>query len=212
MRLACLVDGFNLYHSVEDAIEGGSPKSIKWLNIRAMCEEHLSAFNNPAAHFSELFYFSSFANYRRDDAPIRHRAFIKALESTGFEAVYGVFKEKDVQCGADCRRSYKIHVEKQTDVNIALKLLELFHLGSCDGALIVTGDADLITAVKTAQRLFPNNPIGVAFPYERWNRELSATAGVRIKLTPEHYEKHVMAARVALGNGKFSCIPKEWQD
>ena len=211
MRIACLVDGFNVYHSLCDSVDEGAPKEIKWLDLKALCESYLSAFNNKEAHLTDLFYFTSLAAYRKDGAINRHQAYIKALEATEFQIVYGYFKDKTVRCEAACKREYIAHVEKQTDVNIALKLLELFHLDQCDGCLIVSGDGDLLTAVRTAKNLFPKKVVAVAFPFGRWNQELSNSSQIRIKLTINDYKKHRLDDPMPLAGGKLSHMPKEWK-
>jgi len=211
VKIACLVDGFNIYHSLCEAVAAGAPTAIKWQDLKALCQSHLGAFNNKDAHLTDLFYFTSLAVYRKDTAVIRHKAYIKALEMTGFQISYGNFKDKTVRCEAACRQEYTAHVEKQTDVNIALKLLELFHLDDCDGCLIVSGDGDLLSAVKTARRLFPSKVVAVAFPLNRWNHELSISAQVRIKLTIEDYKKHILPDPMPLAAGKVSHMPREWK-
>jgi uncharacterized LabA/DUF88 family protein len=211
VRIACLVDGFNVYHSLSDSVDEGAPEAIKWLDLRALCESHLGAFNNKDAHFTDLVYLTSLAVYRQDNAVARHKAYIKALEAAGFQVIYGNFKDKTVRCEASCRQEYTAHVEKQTDVNLALKLLELFHLDKCDGCLIVSGDGDLLNAVKTARSLFTEKVVAVAFPYNRWNPELSKSAQIRIKLTIDDYKIHILPDPMPLGAGKVSHMPREWK-
>lgn len=212
MKVACLVDGFNLYHSLCNAIEDGAPAEVKWLNIRSLAASLLEDFfKNAEAHVSKVFYFTSIASYRSDNAHVRHRAFIRALEADGIETVYGYFKEKEVRCEAKCRGLYTAHVEKKTDVHVALKLLELFHLGECDAALIISGDGDLVPAVQTAKKLFPEQPVAIAFPYKRWHPELSQQTSLRTKLGIDIYKAHVFPDVVNLPNGKMTHIPKEWK-
>src|SRR4051812_19600996 len=52
-------------------------------------------------------------------------------------------------------RLHEIHEEKETDVALGSKLLELFITDSCDRAVVITGDTDIAPAVRTAKRLFP---------------------------------------------------------
>lgn len=211
MRVAVLVDGFNIYHSLCDAINAGAPAEVKWSNLKAICSSHLSAFNNRDAHFSELFYFTSIASYRPAAAISRHRAYIRALESLGFTTIYGNFKDKTVRCEASCKQEYVAHVEKQSDVNIALKLLEVFLLDTSDAALVISGDGDLINAVRTARRLFPQKIVAVAFPYQRWHSELSLVASVRIKLAIDDYKNNILPNPIQLASGKLTHMPNEWK-
>ena len=43
-RVAFLVDGFNVYYSILDAINDLGGISLKWLNLRAFCESYLHLF------------------------------------------------------------------------------------------------------------------------------------------------------------------------
>jgi uncharacterized LabA/DUF88 family protein len=56
------------------------------------------------------------------------------------------FKEETVYCNL-CKRHIKKHEEKETDVSIAVKILESFSLNECDLAVVITGDTDLIIMV-----------------------------------------------------------------
>lgn len=211
MRVACLVDGFNVYHSLCESIEEGAPRKIKWLDLKSLCESHLSAFNSKDAHLTDLFYFTSLAVYRTDaTAVVRHKSYIKALQTTGFQVIYGIFKDKTVRCEARCGSEYIAHVEKQTDVNIALKILELFHLDKCDACLIVSGDGDLLNAVNTAKKLFPSKILAVAFPFNRWNAELSRAANIRIKLETADYNTHILSDPITEAS-RIIHMPREWK-
>lgn len=70
MRVGCLVDGFNLYHSICDAVDEGFKPNLKWLNLRLLAEAQLSAFNDKQAIISEIHYFTSLATYERDKSHV----------------------------------------------------------------------------------------------------------------------------------------------
>ena len=108
-RIACFVDGFNLYHAVHDL---GDPP-LKWLDIRALCGRYAAQEHQ---HIVAVHYFSAYATWL-PDAYRRHRAFVRALVETGVKPVMGVFKDKTRTC-RKCRCSFPVHEEKQTDVNI----------------------------------------------------------------------------------------------
>ena len=54
-----------------------------------------------------------------------------------------------------CRQPYRTFEEKQTDVNIAIKILETAVKDEWDIAYVVSGDSDLIPSLKAVKRLFP---------------------------------------------------------
>lgn len=210
MKVTFLVDGFNLYHSLCDAIDDGAPSEIKWLDICSLCKSFLSIFNDTSATAHEFYYFSSFTTYKGPGPVQRHGVYKRALEATGVKSVFGEFKDKRVRCEASCKQEYIAHVEKQTDVNIALKLLEVFYTNSCDACLIISGDGDLLKAVETANRLFPKKPVAIAFPYKRWHPELSKHAQFRVKIDIARYKAHILDNPLELPDGKVTRMPIQW--
>ena len=111
------------------------------------------------------------------DITNRHKAFLRCLEDTGVIVELRRFKKKTIKWPhPQCGRTFVKHEEKETDVAIALKLIEIFLTNKCDVAVLVTGDTDLAPAVRTAHRLFPSKKILFAFPPYRKNRELAQLA------------------------------------
>jgi len=51
----------------------------------------------------------------------KHKEYVRALETVRVQPVFGEFKRKDKRC-LNCRTFYQTYEEKQTDVNIAIKL------------------------------------------------------------------------------------------
>jgi len=120
-----------------------------------LCSFYLPVLGKNVA-LEDVFYFSALAHHRTIKDPkvvSRHQLYIKALESTGVKIELGRFKEKTLRCYS-CNTPYIAHEEKETDVAIACKLMELFFVDACDIVVLVTGDTDLISAVKSCQRIF----------------------------------------------------------
>jgi uncharacterized LabA/DUF88 family protein len=169
-RTSFLVDGFNLYHSVKSASFdlGLNGIGTKWLDIYSLCSSYLHAIGNNAQTVS-LYYFSALAKHLQMSNPgviARHNCYLDCLKHTNVTVELARFKKKKIKCSS-CGSTIKRHEEKETDVAIAAKLLELLFLDQCDTCVLITGDTDVVPAVKTAQSLFPNKPIGFLLPYER---------------------------------------------
>ena len=120
MRVIFLIDGFNLYHSIRDVIDKklGGPH-LKWLDIQGMCGQILrdSECIPTTARVSGVRYFTALAKHMEARYPgtvKRHEAFIEAQRVQGTTVHLAKFKKKG-----------KGHVEKETDVAIAVALLEL---------------------------------------------------------------------------------------
>jgi len=100
--------------------------------------------------------------------------------------------------------------EKETDVAIAVKMLELLHLGEADAVVLVSGDTDLIPAIRTAATLFPAARIAVCFPFKRHNAELRRAVKHSFKIGKDQYAKHQLADPILLPNGHAIRKPAAW--
>jgi uncharacterized LabA/DUF88 family protein len=171
-RTSFLIDGFNLYHSVKTASHdlGLSGGRTHWLDIRSLCESFLHLIGNNA-QTSEIYYFSALAKHlenRKPDVTIRHKTYIRCLEHSGVIVELHRFKKNLTFC-QKCNQTFNRREEKETDVAIAARLLEILFLDKCDTVVLVTGDTDVVPAVKTAQKIFPNKEIVFLMPYKRHN-------------------------------------------
>lgn len=174
-RVSFLVDGFNLYHSVRQAAKV-LKTSTKWLDISRLCASYLPLVRDVVGEKTELrsiYYFSALAKHLEaidPDVTARHREFIRCLEDTGMLVVISRFKAKDIKCpNPKCNNAFVRYEEKETDVAIASKLLEIFFVNECDTAVLVTGDTDLAPAFRTANRLFPKKHMLFPIRERTWN-------------------------------------------
>lgn len=159
-----------------------------------------------------IFYFSALATHleqRQPGVTVRHRAYIDCLRSTGIVPVLGRFKSKQVHC-RNCRRQSEHFEEKETDVAMSTKLLEVLHLDAADTVVLVTGDTDLAPAIRTARWLFPAKRIWLIFPYKRKNSELAQIANSSCYIRKERYEQHQFPAAVTSATGRTIEKPATW--
>ena len=208
-RVTFFIDGFNIYHSISDAIFRKKIRSGKWLNLHALCTSFLPLFS-PNGTIESVHYFSAFANHVNDKgAPARHRIYLNALEDTGVEVTMGKFKPKYPKCN-NCNQKYKAHEEKESDVNIAIKLLEKLYTDSCDWAVIVSDDSDLTAVIRSGKRLFPHKNIGVLFPYSRANAEFKGISDATADIRPQDYFKNQFTNPYKLKCGTVISKPPTW--
>ena len=114
-RVAFFIDGFNLYHSLPVC---GEFRQYRWLDLRRLAE----CFYSPR-RIEQIIYFTAYAAWSRSKTK-RHRTYIQAQRNRGVAVEIGEFHKLKKRCRAGCKRTYWTHEEKQTDVNIAIKLLE----------------------------------------------------------------------------------------
>jgi len=155
-RVIFLIDGFNIYHSTLD-IKRHTGYSTKWLDLASLCKSYIHLFGK-GAKVETIYYFSAIPYYleARNPGKIkRHKNYIECLESSGINIELGRFKVKYIFCDK-CRSMVLKHEEKETDVKIAIKVVEIFLNDNCDTTVIVTGDTDLSPAIRKCRTLFPD--------------------------------------------------------
>lgn len=187
-RVAAFIDGFNLYH----AIDRLKKPHLKWLDISKLT----SIFIDPALHeISAIYYFSAFATWRQTVS--RHQEYVKALNSVGVSCVMGHFKNKDRSC-FNCGSKWVAHEEKETDVNIALYLLNEGYKDSYDLAFLITQDSDIVPAVKMSRISFPNKSIRIISPPGfLHSKELVSASGSKAgKIKEIHLERSLFPENV----------------
>ena len=210
-RTTFLVDGFNLYHSAKAAQQDLQGASTKWLDIKSLLTSYLSVLPG-RAQLEDIYYFSAFAGHidsKRPGTTPRHKLFIECLRATGIQIELGRFKYKTVWC-QKCTTKTPHYEEKETDVAIATKLLEIFHRDQCDTAVLVTGDTDLVPAIHTASRIFSGKTVSLAFPYRRKNKELAKLVSTSFYIRKERYPKHQFADPFTLPSGRQLAKPPGW--
>jgi len=206
-RVCFLIDGFNVYHSVVAAQAGRKGASMKWLDMRALCESYLSGIGGGAT-LQRVFYFSAYMDWIPDKAA-RHATYVAALRATGVEVQLHRFKEKEVWCKV-CKKAYVHHEEKETDVAIAVKLLELCAVDACETIVLVTGDTDLAPAIRTAKVLWGSKQIWVLFPFARHNAELKLIAHGHLKMKAKRYLSYQLPNPVKVSATDLIWKPTTW--
>ena len=189
-RCVFLVDGLNLYHSALDA-ERVTGRPLRGLDVSALCRSYLHALPGRSS-LSSIMYFSAVAHHRelrRHGTVARQVAYFKALEGTGVQLHLGQFKAKTQVCPL-CGGKFVGWEEKETDVAIGATLLELICRDMCETAVLVTGDTDLVPAMRAARRLDPAKHLVALQPYRRVNRELSRCSDRALTIRVASYARH----------------------
>lgn len=210
-RTIFLIDGFNLYHSLDQA-QHDSGQSTKWLDLSGLCASYLFLVSQRVMSrtiLAGVHYFSAPPAHRSRASQDRHALYMRCLKSSGIVIHLGRFKEKQVTCSR-CGGSFLRHEEKETDVAIATQLFELCHANLADSIVLVTGDTDLAPAVRLCQRLFPEKYICFAFPYKRTNTELQQMFPGSFKISQASYCRFQYPNPFRLADGKDVAKPVHW--
>lgn len=199
-KVYAFIDGFNLYH----ALDAPAYRKFKWISLTKLMRCYLMAGDT----LEGIEYFTTLATW--DPAKvIRHRLFIRVNEEQGVSVTYGEFKRKDRYCTL-CKRRFISREEKQTDVNIALRLLELAVQDRYDKAIIVSGDTDLIPAIKAVHRTFPHKQMGVVIPIGRASEDFKNQADFHHKMKLHHLVSSRLDNNHTLSDGSIVSCPANW--
>ena len=196
-RVVCFIDGFNLYHAI---VRLGEPH-LKWLDLRRLMQRYVHGASQRVA---TVYYFSAYAEWL-PEARRRHGAYVAALAACGVVPVMGKFKAQDRWC-PNCRRLSKGHEEKETDVNIALYLLDGAYRDSFDHAFLVSRDSDLVPAMRMLRERFPRKRLTlVAPPLAGHSTEMLGWATGKTKIRREHVEASLLPPEVRAPSGAIAA-------
>ncbi|MGD0998303.1 MAG: NYN domain-containing protein [Thermoleophilia bacterium] len=213
-RVCFIVAGFNVYHSLKE-VEKQQGCRCHWLDLPGLCRSYLPLIGGGAI-LGSVYYFSALASHVEAYSPgtvARHQIFIEALEAMGVTVGLGRFKAKDLYhtcpaCGHHLH--LRRHEEKETDVRIAVKLVEVVADGSCDVAAVISGDTDLVPAVAAARRLQPHVDVYMLFPPRRSNLAFDGVATGSFKIAAKQYVKHQLPDLVMTADGRAIHKPAGW--
>jgi uncharacterized LabA/DUF88 family protein len=195
------IDGFNVYHGLK-AKHG---RAYLWLDLDALAHRLLK----PGQVLAGVKYFT--ASVRNDPAALaRQNAYLGALRTTSVEVIRGRYQEKRSTCRS-CGASWTTYEEKETDVNIAVSLVEDATLRRYDTALVISADSDLCPAVRSAKRLHPGGKVVVVFPPMRRSDELRKAADGAFTVGDALIRQAQLPETVTDGRGTVFTRPLTWK-
>jgi uncharacterized LabA/DUF88 family protein len=202
VRVAAHVDGFNLYFGLR-AKHG---RKYLWLDLQALANSLLL----PGQTLTQVTYFT--ARVRSDPESRQRQAdYLDALadHSPLVTVIDGRFQEKERRC-RECGSTWTLYEEKETDVNIAVALVEDAVQDRYDTALLVSADSDLCPAVRSTKRLRPEKRIIAAFPPRRQSGDLKRAVDGFLSIGDEKIRQSQLPASVTTTMGVTLCRPDHW--
>jgi uncharacterized LabA/DUF88 family protein len=202
------IDGFNFYYgAIKDTAH-------KWLNLEEFCRRLRKDDNIQAIR-----YFTSIVS---GPSQSRQYAFIGALNTLRpvVTVIIGKFKDKPIPCThSACTfegdRFFTRPEEKRTDVGIAVHMLDDAYQDRCDRFILISGDSDLVPAVKMIRQRFQHKKVIVYSPTrdgvdERHASELRQAASDGRNLPTDFLEHCHFPDVVTDKNGATYRKPKSW--
>lgn len=202
VRVAAYVDGFNLYFGLKESYG----RKYLWLDLQALAGS-LLRHGQTLAHVT---YFT--ARVRGDaDSQQRQSDYLDALAShcSKVSVVDGRFQQKRRQC-RQCGTSWTVFEEKETDVHIAVSLVEDGVRDLYDSALLISADSDLCPAVRAVKRLRSEKRIIAAFPPRRNSDDLKKTVDGYLSIGHAAIRQAQLPAQVITSAGIALSRPKHW--
>lgn len=194
-RVSCYVDGFNLYHSIDSL----NRPHLKWVDLWALSETML----REGETLQQVKYFSAFAKWLPDPYR-RHRMYVAALEAAGVTAIMAHFKHKQRKCKR-CNHRWKAHEEKETDVRIALSIMEDGYDDFYDRAIVISGDSDLVPVIERARSRFVDKTFYIAAPPGQFacSRDIRGAANGSFEIRASRLKRCLFDQDVTNGDGEI---------
>ena len=199
-RVIVYVDGFNLYFGLKEA----GYSNFKWLNISNLALSILKSNQE----LVDIKYFTSRVS-NNPEKQKRQTTYLEALETTGINLFYGQYQSGNIEC-LRCGNIWRTFNEKMTDVNIATEILVDAWEDRYDGAMLLSGDSDLVPPVKAVHRYFQNKRVFVIFPPRRHNNSLAAVAKGYMTIGRKKLSDNQFPDEVAKADGFVLRKPLEW--
>lgn len=204
-RVCVYIDGFNLYFGLKSK---GWRKHY-WLDLRSLA----GCLLKPGQQLEKVHYFTARIKsdgHNHKDLQ-RQNTYLEALDTLpGLQTHYGQFLEKQHQC-RNCGARWIGYEEKMTDVNIAVQMLTDAFEDRFDTAILVSGDSDLTTPIKTLRNQFPDQYLIVAFPPHRHSKELSMAAPTSFQVGEAKLRQSHLPPSVTRQDGYRLERPDTWR-
>ncbi|MEQ6289635.1 NYN domain-containing protein [Vogesella sp. GCM10023246] len=208
-RVACFVDGFNLYHAIDELRDARNKplNHLKWVNLWALTERLIQQSNEEVV---AVYYFSARATWLPDSVA-RHDLYLQALGSVGVNLCMGNFKKKKRSC-KNCGATWDGHEEKESDVSLALALLNESWKDSFDKAIVMTADTDIVPVIKMVKSQFPGKTIVSAIPERRFGNalELRQNCDSAQRIKQQHIETSLFPEKISIGGGTEVVRPVKY--
>lgn len=201
-RAGFYVDGFNLYHAIDDL----KKPYLKWLSLRRLADRISS--QNKVKTEEIVFctaYFPGDFNKRK-----RHEAYVNALIEEDVRVLFGHTTKEPSDCRS-CGHMWDQPREKETDINVALSLYEAARSKAIDVAFLITADTDQAATLKFVKRYCDGVQVITLTPPRRSSAtHLKDNATRTFKLSETDLDLSVLPPMIQPSNGRLIVRPREY--
>jgi uncharacterized LabA/DUF88 family protein len=202
-RVIAYVDGFNLYHG----LQGLSRRRDLWLDIAGMLRRN---FVDPARD-EQLVAVHYFTAAVRGPGWARQDTYLRALQAHSPELTVhlGRYMPKTATC-KKCGATWTTYEEKESDVALAVQIVQDAGLGAYDQALVVSADSDMCPAIRAAKTVARARDIVAVFPPKRSSMDVRNTADRTLKIFEKVPRRHQLPPVVVAPDGTKYTRPPYW--
>jgi len=173
-RVTIFIDGSNFYHLCSESLGTTRVNFEKFANKLSKDKDLVSIRYYNAAKIQQL---------EPEGYKHQQRFLSKIRQIEKLEIILGKLKPREMECEF-CGKKSRYFVEKNTDVNIAIDLVDLAHKNKYDTAILVTGDGDFSGAVRLI-KTFGKKVIHARFEIN-YSSELNKACNRQIILDDEY--------------------------
>ena len=201
-RVIVYIDGFNLYHGMKSCYG----RIYHWLDLEALGNTLL----RPDQELEMVKYFT--ARVRGHPAArLRQVSYLEALAAScpRLKISEGRFQKQTHRCRS-CLAQWTAYEEKESDVSLAVALVEDAALNRYDTALVVSADSDLCPAVRSAKRIRPESRVIAVFPPSRRSDPLRRVTDAVYFLAADKLSRAQLPPEVMTPAGIKLSRPAHW--
>jgi uncharacterized LabA/DUF88 family protein len=200
-RVVAYVDGFNLYFGLKTK----GWRRLYWLDIPALCRSLL----RPHHSLLGVKYFTARVASPPDKVQ-RQNVYLEALAANGGCSIhFGQYLNIPRKCPY-CGRTDTVPKEKMTDLLIGLEMYGDAATNAYDTCLLVSGDSDLVAAIKKVRTVSPAKWVLLASPPKRHSAALAAAADVSFTIGRAKLAAAQMPDEVTKADGYVLRRPEHW--
>ena len=182
-RAAFYIDGFNLYHAVDNL----KRPYLKWLNLKSLARAIA-----PRSEAVKRVVWCSAVRQQSKHKIKRHEDYMAALKAQGVICRMGHFVHATDGCNS-CGHNWQLSVEKQGDVNLALSIAADAEDDLFDICYLVTADGDHAATARYLKERFPKKKLVLVTPPGRYhNRHIERFADACIEIETHHLEASLL--------------------
>lgn len=200
MRANVYIDGFNLYHAIDDI---GQPY-LKWLDLWKLSDGLVKGHGR----IQEVVYCTAYRD-RNVGKKARHRFYIEALELVGVEPLFGHEANETLECKG-CGNSWTVKREKATHINLALRIYQDAQAKKFDVAFVISADSDQAATFAFVKKAWPALKLFHVVPPGRpLSKHIHAWADGKKTLQEKDIHASIFPLHVTDGT-KIVTRPKEY--